>query len=177
MSFYWCRMLPQALMLLLRGPQSTYSTSQIKDLESHWESNQNPFWGVPFPASQWAALSAVQSEIELLYTPLLLLNRKNPWIFSKSRSSENWQSCRFNGCKQIWACVDEGSCRELFKYKLLSTDFYVGARSEVGWATFELTTEKIVKQYAIETQPSIQTTARSLWERYKGFHALLKADR
>ena len=47
------------------------------------------------------------------------------------------------------------------------------ARSEVGWATFELTTEKIVKQYAIETQPSIQTTARSLWERYKGFRALL----
>ena len=63
------------------------------------------------------------------------------------------------------------------KYKLLFTDFYVGARSEVGWATFELTTEKIVKQYAIETQPSIQTTARSLWERYKGFRALLKADR
>ena len=47
----------------------------------------------------------------------------------------------------------------------------------MGWATFELTTEKIVKQYAIETQPSIQTTARSLWERYKGFRALLKADR
>ena len=36
------------------------------------------------------------------------------------------------------------SCRELFKYKLLSTDFYVGARSEVSWTTFELTAEKII---------------------------------
>ena len=95
-NLYWGGMPSQTPMLLLRGPQSTNSTSQIKDLESHWESNQNPFWGVPFPASQWAALSAVQSEIELLYTPLLLLNRKNPWIFSKRRSSEKLTSCRFN---------------------------------------------------------------------------------
>ena len=52
MNFYWGGMSPQPPMLLLKGPQSTNSTSQIKDLESHWESNQNPFWGVPFPASQ-----------------------------------------------------------------------------------------------------------------------------
>ena len=32
-----------------------------------------------------------------------------------------------------------GSCRELFKYKLLSTDFYVGARSEVSGATIKST--------------------------------------
>ena len=80
-SFYWGGMPPQAPMLLLRGPQSTNSTSQIKDLESHWESNQNPYWGVPFLASQWAALCAVQSKIELLNTPLLLLNRKKSQDF------------------------------------------------------------------------------------------------
>ena len=39
------------------------------------------------------------------------------------------------------------SCRELFKYKLLSTDFYVGARSEVSWTTFELTAEKKLSNY------------------------------
>ena len=32
---FWGGMPPQAPMLLLRGPQSTNSTSQIKDLESH----------------------------------------------------------------------------------------------------------------------------------------------
>ena len=34
-NFYWGGMPPQPPMLLLRGPQSTNSTSQIKDLESH----------------------------------------------------------------------------------------------------------------------------------------------
>ena len=32
---------------------------------------------------------------------------------------------------------------ELFKYKLISTDFYVGTGAEVSRATFELTEEKI----------------------------------
>ena len=34
MNFYWGGMSPQPPMLLLKGPQSTNSTSQIKDLAS-----------------------------------------------------------------------------------------------------------------------------------------------
>ena len=84
-SFYWGGMPPQTPMLLLRGPQSTNSTSQIKDLESHWESRQKPSGGSappePCTMSQWATLYAVQSKIELLYTSLLLLNRKKSQDF------------------------------------------------------------------------------------------------
>ena len=37
--------------------------------------------------------------------------------------------------------------RRALMYKLLSTDFYVGARSEVSWTTFELTAEKKLSNY------------------------------
>ena len=43
--------------------------------------------------------------------------------------------------------------------------------------TLELTTEKIIKQYAIETLPLIKRFFRSLWERYKGFPSFALSDR
>ena len=98
------------------------------------------------------------------------LIEKNPWIFSRSRSCENLTSCRFNGSKQIWACFDEVSCRELFKYKLLSTDFYVGARSEVGWGTSELTFgNNLSNIVSLTALPLIKRFIRSLRERYTVF--------
>ena len=139
MNFYWGGMSPQ--------PPPCY----------FWEvkSNQNPFWGVPFPASQWAALSAVQSEIELLNTPLLLLNRKKSQDFFRrgeaAKSSRAVVLTAANRFELASTMAPSGgllctnSCPLIFAF----------ARSEVGGATIESTAEKIIKLCAIETQSLI----------------------